>query len=39
MQNYKVANVAQLIDQYRTTALMPEVDNAIDEIVNQAIVL
>lgn len=39
MQNYKVANVAQLIDQYRTTALMPEVDNAINEIVNQAIVL
>lgn len=36
---YKVTNVAQLIDQYRTTALVAEVDNAVDEIVNQAIVL
>lgn len=39
MNNYKVTNVAQLIDSYRNTALMPEVDNAIDEIVNQAIVI
>lgn len=39
LSNYKIQNVAQLIDQYRQTALMAEVDNAIDEIVNQAIVL
>lgn len=39
LANYKITDIAQLIDQYRTVALTPEVDNAIDEIVNQAIVL
>lgn len=34
-----IQNTSQLIDQYRKTALVAEVDNAIDEIVNQAIVL
>ena len=38
-QGYRVTNVAQLIDQYRTTSLVAEVDNAIDEIANQAIVI
>lgn len=35
----EIKKEAELIDQYRTTAKLPDVDSAIDDIVNEAIVV